>query len=871
MHSYQKDSGRCATPGKLRRRRLALFVSAAIAQGGTAMAAPSPVPEPSPGPQPVEFSTGFFGKDGGEIDLSRFERGNPVLPGTYRIDLYVNDFRLSREEIVFVADDPRTSAHPCFGQPVLDRANIDLEKLAADGIQIEGDCVDVAALIPGATVQFDIGTLRLDLTVPQIYMRRHARGYVSSELWDKGINAFTLGYGFNAYSSHAAGYDQRQAYLGLNSGLNIGGWRLRNQSAIQWRRGAGSRFQNTAAYAQHDITRWQSQLKLGDGFTTGELFDSTGFRGVSLASDDRMRPDSMSGYAPIVRGMAETNANIQVRQNGYVIYETTVSPGAFEINDLYATGYGGDLEVSVTEADGRVRTFVVPYASVPRLIRPGTWRYAATAGRVRNDALQMDGPYFVEGTYQRGINNWLTGYFGAQASDGRLYRALMLGAAFNTPIGAISADVTQADTDFGSRDRHSGHSARVTYSKSIPSIRTDFALAALRYSSEGYFRLSDAVWLDDEVRSGRLAGGVSQGAGKERSRLQLTLNQRLGERAGALYVSGARNAYWQGFENSSTYQVGYNNVFRNLAYGISASRTRLTDGSHDQRYYLSLSVPLGRPSAYRAPQFNLASSFGAGDTSVMAGVNGSAGKRSELTYGVNGNFGNGNRDTIGANVSWRAPRATLGSSYTYGSDREQASVSAAGAVIAHAGGITFARQLGETVGLIEAKGASGAMLASDPNTRVDSRGYAVVESLMAYRLNEVTLNPKGISYDIELENTRLTVAPRAGAVMPLHFEARRGHALLLRILRNDGTPVPFGADLMDEGGASVGVVGQAGQAFARVESAQGVLQVRWGADEADRCAVRYDVPEVSRGDIERMDAVCVSGKGAQPVGPDLNG
>ncbi|MCT6957964.1 fimbria/pilus outer membrane usher protein, partial [Salmonella enterica] len=84
-----------------------------------------------------------------------------------------------------------------------------------------------------------------------------------------------------------------------------------------------------------------------------------------------MLPDSMRGYAPTVRGVAETNAKVTVRQNGVVLYETTVAPGPFTISDLYATGYGGDLAVTVTEADGRVRSFAVPYASVPQLLRPG--------------------------------------------------------------------------------------------------------------------------------------------------------------------------------------------------------------------------------------------------------------------------------------------------------------------------------------------------------------------------------------------------------------------------------------------------------------------------------------------------------------------
>ncbi|KYF17681.1 hypothetical protein AIZ04_25550, partial [Salmonella enterica subsp. enterica serovar Typhimurium] len=78
---------------------------------------------------------------------------------------------------------------------------------------------------------------------------------------------------------------------------------------------------------------------------SGELFDSTQFRGVQLASDDRMLPDSERGFAPVVRGVANSNAKVRISQNGLTIYETTVAPGAFEIDDLYPTGYGGDLIV----------------------------------------------------------------------------------------------------------------------------------------------------------------------------------------------------------------------------------------------------------------------------------------------------------------------------------------------------------------------------------------------------------------------------------------------------------------------------------------------------------------------------------------------
>ncbi len=46
-------------------------------------------------------------------------------------------------------------------------------------------------------------------------------------------------------------------------------------------------------------------------------------------------PDSLKGFAPVVRGIAKSNAQITIKQNGYAIYQTYVSPGAFEISDTF--------------------------------------------------------------------------------------------------------------------------------------------------------------------------------------------------------------------------------------------------------------------------------------------------------------------------------------------------------------------------------------------------------------------------------------------------------------------------------------------------------------------------------------------------------
>lgn len=92
------------------------------------------------------------------------------------------------------------------------------------------------------------------------------------------------------------------------------------------------------SYVQHPLAGIEGNLILGESNTSGQLFDSVSFTGASVASDDRMLPASRRGYAPEIRGVAQTNAKVTIRQNGKVIYETTVSPGAFVINDLIRAG-----------------------------------------------------------------------------------------------------------------------------------------------------------------------------------------------------------------------------------------------------------------------------------------------------------------------------------------------------------------------------------------------------------------------------------------------------------------------------------------------------------------------------------------------------
>ncbi len=125
-------------------------------------------------------------------------------------------------------------------------------------------------------------------------------------------------------------------FVSLQPGLNLGPWRLRNYSTYS-HSDNNSRWESVYSYLARDIHTLRSQLVVGNTYTSSGIFDSLSFTGLQLSSDKEMLPDSLHGFAPTIRGIARTTAEVSVYQNGYSIYKTTVAPGAFEINDLYAT------------------------------------------------------------------------------------------------------------------------------------------------------------------------------------------------------------------------------------------------------------------------------------------------------------------------------------------------------------------------------------------------------------------------------------------------------------------------------------------------------------------------------------------------------
>jgi outer membrane usher protein len=724
-------------------------------------------------------------------------------------------------------------------------------------------CLDLAALIPDATVSFELSLLRLDISVPQASMRHAPRGYVGPELWDDGVKSATLGYNLNAYRYVAAGLATTRAHVDLTGGANYGSWHLRQRSAVDVTSGSTT-YQGIATYLAHDIPAIRSDLTLGDSFTDGAVFDSFAFRGVSLASNDQMLPDSRLDFAPVVRGVARTNARVVITQNDITILDTTVPPGAFQIDDLYATGYGGDLQVQIHEADGSQQGFRVPYASLVQLLRPGRWRYSAAAGTLRQPSAD-DTERFAQATLQHGFNSFVTSYAGAVGADH--YRAAMLGIALNTLLGAVSADLTRAQADIADVPA-GGHSLRFGYTRLLPATGTNIALAAYRYSSRRFYTLADA----QAMRRAAGLGADPSSAERMSSQWQVSINQALPGGWGDFYLTGSVREYWQSAGTTTQLQAGYTNHLRigglRLSYGISAERQKdLLTGKPDNRVQVNFSLPLGR--SRHSPMFSTSFARSLGDDAHDAVgqqvLTGTLGENHQLSYNASASEAASDA-AFTASGQYRSAYSSVSASASVGSGYSQQSLGAAGGMVVHGGGITLSNQMTDTFGIVEAPGAAGARVTNSTGTVINHSGYAVLPFLLPYRMNSISIDPEGAeSPDVEFKSTTRLIAPRLNAVVLVRFETVGGRAILISARQADGAEVPFGASVFDEQGSEVGLAGQDGRIYLRGIAAAGRLKVRWGDAPDQQCVLAYQLPSKQLGDdpFIRFDGRCVGATGAQ--------
>lgn len=796
----------------------------------------------------------------GKTDLSIYEKGPGQAPGKYRVSIFINNNKVDSREVTFTLQqmNGNSTLQPCFSVKELKALGIRTEKFPA--LTENKECANLTA-IPDASAVFRVSQQQLLLSIPQYALGQIARGYISPDEFDEGINAGLLNYSFNGSRSRAhskGAEDSQNNYLNLRPGLNIGAWRLRNYSTwSQTRSGdqTDSEFSTIYTYAERDIIPLKSELKVGQSSTPADVFDSVSFTGAQLASDDDMLPDSEKGYAPVIRGIAHSNAQVVVRQNGYVIYQNTIAPGAFEINDLYPTGGSGDLNVTVKETDGSEQHFVVPYASVPALQREKHLKYSVTAGRYRSYDSSVEQAPFMQASVMYGLPHGFTAYGGFQQSAHYQSQAVGVGKNFGN-FGAFSVDVTRARALIKKMKSSKGQSWRVRYSKDFSRSGTNFSIASYRYNSKGFYTLEDTL---DSWTSADDWTAPDQ----RRARTEATIDQSLGDNFGTVTLSLVKETYWNQQQGMTSIAASYNNSWHGISYSVSYSLNKNTatnddesdSNGNDNVLSLNVSVPLDHWLHNTWANYNLNS--GKSGTTQNMGLNGTALADNSLNWNIQqGLSSTGSGNSTSLNADYKGTYGEVNAGYSQDQYQRNVNYGIQGGIVAHANGVTFSQPLGETIALVKAPGASGTGIANQVGVKTDFRGYTVVPYVSAYRHNTIALDTETLPDDADVSQAAQVVTPTRGAVVRASFNTRVGSRVLMT-LTHDGKPLPFGATVITEDNDSEFIVGDDGQVYLTGLTPHGHLKVNWGNETQNQCAVDYQLPDNSHHDtIITLSATC---------------
>ncbi|MFC0323474.1 fimbria/pilus outer membrane usher protein [Gallibacterium melopsittaci] len=789
----------------------------------------------------AEFDASFLrgGKDKDAIDISRFNYSNPTPAGEYVADVYLNNELRGRINLQFVEVPEKNKTAVCATEDLL--AILDLKDDAFTGEQQreQAACAFLPEQVPEAKINFDVSELRLDVDVPQAFITQRPRGYISPAQWQDGVPVAFVRYDASHYRYQYADTDSQQTYLGIDAGINLFGWAFRHRGSQSWDKQQRLPYQSTSTYAQHDVAALRGQFTIGDFYTSGTLMDSLSIRGIQLASDDRMLASSVRGYAPIVRGVANSNARVSIRQNGNILREVTVPAGPFEIDDLYPTGYGGDIQVEILEANGERRSFTIPYTAVAQLIRPGYSRYQIAGGRYRygNEVFDVN---VGQATWQYGLTNNIT--FNVGGIFSKDYHAELVGFSFNTPIGAFATNATFSNATFRTateQQKYKGYNLYASYNTRLEPTDTNVTLAAYRYLSRDYYSLQDVILANNRDFMDERGLNMPQNSYRPKNQFQVSISQNLKEGWGSMYLTGSTYTYWGTDQKQNEYQIGYSNHYKSLNYSFSFSQSKNSFGESDRRVYVSLSLPLGddSSSAYLSQSLNYSKANG---YSGYTSVSGALGEDRQYSYSVSASKQQDGGSNLSVSNSYSGSLAQVNASWGRDSNsNQQMSFGVSGAVVAHPKGITLSNSLGDSFAIIHADGAAGAKINGAIGNRIDYFGNGIVPYLEPYSVNYVGLDSNNIPDSVELSATEQQVIPRANQAMLIDFATTVGSVVFFELTGIDDLP-PLGTEVFDQNNQSIGVVAQGGKIYTRGVAKSGELHIRWGDKQ---CRAEYTIPE----------------------------
>lgn len=771
-----------------------------------------------------------------DIDLSFIEERKMVLPGKYYADIYLNNEYIEESEITFKLDNSESKA-------VFSR--VDLIKYGVKEEFIEQDIGFINDMVKGSKGEYDSTISRYNLFIPQVKLSKKNRRLDKSML-DDGIPGLKLGYSFSGTDDKNDG-----KFLGANLGINFLGLRYKQNVVYNetYRGRKKSRdFTIINQYLELDAYNIDTKIMAGDvhsGASSLTVGDGFSFRGLSMFSNTALNPEDHQ-YSPVISGVAYSNSTVYVRQNGRVIYQENVPPGAFEFDNIGFLGSSGQVEIEIKEENGHSRKYTDYYNYVPGLLKPSSFVYEFNIGRAESGNRSTSSSEFGMLSLAYGLSSKSSLYGSTLLANKYMSLALGSGLSLNK-YGSLSSDISLSHAENNSL---SGASVQVRYAKTLLETGTSLHLSAYRYSTKSYISFNEFLNSRFNEKIYRIP--------RRRDSYEIRLNQSFNRNIN-LYVSGRVDNFWGGGSNTFI-NTGVNFYI----YGVTVTSSLSIDkGSQskgmNKNALFQLNIPFSIFDKQKGGSVSLSQyrNF-SGSISNALSINGNI-KDTGISWGLSRTQSSFGSNGFNSSLRYNHVYGNYSLGYSVYGDRKKINYNLSGGALAHQYGITLTSGYPDTVALIRTNGVSGISITNNPGLKTDVFGYAVYPYLSPYGNNNISIDPQSFKPGIDSHRNNHNVYPTAGAIMLVDFPVRSGHQVFFKLIYK-GNIVPFGAlvNLLNTTEDLTSIVGDNGTVYMGGIPKDGELYVQWGrSNQSCKAKYKLDVKKENEYDIKDVLVDCI--------------
>lgn len=327
--------------------------------------------------------------------------------GRHALNLNVNGQRRGRVDVVF--DDQGAL---CFNQALLNAGNLRVPDANAD-------CHGFLDAYPQTVIEQDPASLSLSLVVPTDALRpamQDVSGYQTGGF--AGLLNYDLTGLYNEYGDDNSRFGSANTEVGFNAG----DWIVRSRQVRTWQDKV-SRTTHLDAYAQRTFAEQQAVFQAGQLNLYNPVLAGAQITGAQVLTETALQDQNQGAT---ITGIANSPAQVEVRQNGTLIHSTVVPAGPFSLTDVRRLNGRSDVEVTIRETTGEERRFTVPAAMLGLgLPAPG---YSVAAGRVRKVGRGEGAePWVVSGGWSGALHPQITIGAGVLAAEDYRASGLNLG------------------------------------------------------------------------------------------------------------------------------------------------------------------------------------------------------------------------------------------------------------------------------------------------------------------------------------------------------------------------------------------------------------------------------------------------------------